>query len=495
MAQTLAKKVYNFKVEDVKKTLVKTFKQNRREATIADLIASTGLPKYQVEQTVKLVMDEYGGHCKVTESGEVLYYFPAGMHSKVHGLLPFLKRFVKGLSYIVAKIFIFLFKVWIMVMLVGYFIIFLALALLALFALMAGQASSRSSSNSRSRSRSNGSAFFLVFRLLEIFLRIFFWVNLTRTPQTKQGRPFYKSVFAFVFGDKDPNQDYSEREKLKILSFIRSHKGIITIEEFMTFTGKNYSEAQEAINAYLVEFEGEPMVSEQGTLFYFFPELLKTKTNELLLEKEINPGETIFKQPIPFSQNKKKTNITIFFFNSFNILFGLYFTIFSFIGTVHNALGFLYYFTVELLNEVFYVNNRLGGIFIALGLIPLAFSAIFFIIPLVRKIRLAKVNEKIALENLKKKLFSVIFYQPVGFDSQKITELATGFKPQIKILLQKELDRYAAEKQAEISQTSSNRLLYNFTALAREQQDMANYRQKLDLSRFEIGKTVFDTNV
>lgn len=494
MAQTLAKKIYNFKVADVKKTLVKTFKQNKREATIADLIALTGLPKYQVEQTVKLVMDEYGGHCKVTESGEVLYYFPAGMRSKVHGFLPFLKRFFKGLGQVLLRIFVFLFKVWIMLMLVGYFIIFLALALLAIFALIAGSASSRSSSSSRSRSRSSGAGAFLVFRLLELFLRIFFWVNLTRTSQNKPGRPFYKSVFAFVFGDPDPNQDYSEKEKLKIISFIRSHKGIITIEEFMTFTGKNYSEAQEAINSYLVEFEGEPMVSEQGTLFYFFPELLRTKKIELLLEKDINPGETIFKQPIPFSQNKKKTNIAIFFFNSFNILFGLYFTIFSFIGSSPNAIGFLYYFTSELLHEVFYVNDPSGGIFIVLGLIPLAFSAIFFIIPLVRKIRLAKANEKIALENLKKKLFSDIFYQPVKFDNQRVSELATGFKPQIKILLQKELDRYAAEKQAEISQSPNNNLLYNFTALAREQQDMAHYRQKIDLSRYEVGKTVFDTN-
>ena len=50
------------------------------------MISGTSLPKYQVEQAAKVALDEYAGRLKVTESGELLYYFPGGMRSTVHGL-------------------------------------------------------------------------------------------------------------------------------------------------------------------------------------------------------------------------------------------------------------------------------------------------------------------------------------------------------------------------------------------------------------------------
>ncbi len=58
------KKVYDFNLNKVKSTLVTTLKRKKNESTVADLIAATGLPKHQVEQSIKHVADEYNGHLK-----------------------------------------------------------------------------------------------------------------------------------------------------------------------------------------------------------------------------------------------------------------------------------------------------------------------------------------------------------------------------------------------------------------------------------------------
>ena len=78
----VAKKVYDYEPEKVRERLVDVFGKRKGEATTADLVALTGLPKAQVEAEVKAVSDEYGARLRVTESGEILYSFPEGMRSR-----------------------------------------------------------------------------------------------------------------------------------------------------------------------------------------------------------------------------------------------------------------------------------------------------------------------------------------------------------------------------------------------------------------------------
>lgn len=93
MVKTKTKKVYDFNMPRVKNQLVQVLKKKKNESTIADLISASGLPKFQVEQAIKVVSNEYRGHMKVSESGELLYYFPQGMRNQVKGFIPGAKRF------------------------------------------------------------------------------------------------------------------------------------------------------------------------------------------------------------------------------------------------------------------------------------------------------------------------------------------------------------------------------------------------------------------
>ncbi len=484
------KKVYDFNLNKVNSKLVATLKKKKNESTIADLIASTGLPKHQVEQSIKHVADEYSGHLKVTESGEILYYFPAGMKSKLHGIGPSIKKFMRKFLSAIRKILIVLFKVWIMVMLVGYFILFLAILVAAVVALTVLSASGKG--RSRSRGKGGFGGFYLVLKLIELFIRVFFWVNITKSSKSarKKGKPLYKSVFAYIFGDEDPNKNWETDEKLQVISYIRKNKGTMIIEELMIISGKAHDEAQQLINRYLLEFEGEPEVTDNGTIVFFFPELLRTKTESLGEGSSFPVPE--YKQLIPFSTNTKKTNGGITFFNSFNILFSTYFLISSFLP-IRADFRILYNLIAELSWEFLHFNPETFFL-IGLGIVPISFSFLFFLVPIIRKIRLKKRNEKIKQENLKKQIYSTVIKNTDNMDNNKVDCLNETDTPKKAVpFIENQLLIYAGLKNADVEARDDGSTYYKFTELKRELQDLIIYRKNVDLSKYDVGDTVFDS--
>ena len=174
-----------------------------------------------------------------------------------------------------------------MLMLVGYFFFFIALALLAVFASFAGGGKS-----SNSKSRGSGSGGFIAFRLIEAVVRIWFYSELFKSPQEREAdryrrgearqnrRPLHKAVFSFVFGEADINKNHEEVVRRLFAAMVRTKKGIILMEDFISLTGLAPEEAERTICRYMYEFEGSPEVSEEGTMYYDFSKLLVRLDNE-----------------------------------------------------------------------------------------------------------------------------------------------------------------------------------------------------------------------
>ena len=186
-------KVYDFPLAKVEDQLVSFLKQKRGESTVADMIAGTGLPKYQVEQAAKAALDEYAGRLKVTESGELLYYFPNGMRSTLRGAGPALKRFWKAFRGTAARVLTLLFKIWIVTMLVGYFVAFVAIMVLAIVASIAVSMAGRGDNRGGGRDRDGGGlgGMFIMVQLFDLVLRMWFWSSILKGPEqkTEEGRP------------------------------------------------------------------------------------------------------------------------------------------------------------------------------------------------------------------------------------------------------------------------------------------------------------------
>ncbi len=494
--------VYQYNVQAVEQRLVKTLKRRNREATVADLVAETGLPTFQVEEQLKRIVNDYQGHLKVTESGEILYHFPGGMKNQVSGAVPRAKRFFRKVASVAGRVLKTAFKVWTMVMLVGYFVVFVLLIVLALVASMAAQAKGGTGGGG-GRGRMGGfGSFYLTTRLMQ--MSMYLWLYSGGRPDARgrkpRERPLHQSVFAFIFGDGDPAAEWDERERRAFIAYLRAAKGVSTVEDLMQLTGRSYDDSQRLLNRLALEFEGEPDVTESGTLIYRFDQVLRSSDR---LEQSARGTEfhRDLKPLIPFNTNKPGLNKWIGFFNGFNLLFGTYFTAFalSFPAVSEEGIGAFFLLVAALFAQI--STNPVGLVFWVMGIIPLLFSAFFFLIPAARRMRERRINDQRARENVRKRVINAVLSNPDAVDPEIIDISGTPGvdDARARALLLEAVRDYAAERDAEVEEkraASGNAppaYIYRFTEVAREQQDVDHLRSTRKLTDHDVGDVVFDS--
>lgn len=504
-------KVSRFGSGAVRERIVEVFKKRRGEATVQDLVAVTGLPLDQVASGIPEVADEFGARMKVTESGEILYSFPDGMKSRYRGFGPTMKRFFKAFGKGAAEVGKLLFKGWIVFMLVGYFVFFIALAVLAIVASIA--ASTAGSSDSRSSRRGGGlGGLWLTGRIFDTIIRIWFYSELFKSPQERayrgyrrgesdkaDRRPLHKAVFSHVFGDGDPNANWDEIEKRAVVAFIQSNRGILSMPEFIAITGLSPAEADRAINRYLAEFKGEPEVTEGGTIIFRFEDLLRRKDRT-----DRTFGFSVpLKRLEQFSSNAPKADRTFRLLNLANLLFGSYFLYGAiavgggwFLETarglvLRGGFDFLYSFTAYLFGGMLGIPRVGAFIGTFLGVAPLAFSVLFFLIPVLRSGIVASRNEKAKFENLRKVLYRALWDRPYGFRAESVPAGGPETTPsQPAKVTASVIDEAAAWAGAEPEADGS----WDFASLARDRNEVKKARDAVDMSRYELGGTVFDSH-
>ncbi len=543
------------------KAIVQAFRRRRREATIADIVAETGIPTTRIEAIINDIVWEYRGHLKVTESGEILYYFPYGMQSRITGARARLKRFFARLRSGLARAGKLAFKVWTMVMLIGYFVLFVVLLLAAA---VGGFALAAKSGGGGDR-RGGLLPIFLMSRLMNTMFFLWMYSDLERAhyqrsrrygrtgyggvdplggmggmgggmgrgmrlPRRDPNRPerrLYHSIFAFVFGDPEPEGPWDERERNAILEYLRGHDGVITLEELMALTGRNADAAQELMNELVVGYEGEPEVGEQGTIVYCFDRLLARVEAEradaraaaATAQKSV-PAKRIadelpqLRRPVvPFNNNPKRVNKWIAFFNGFNLLFGGYFTAFSFvvIPTVEAPLAAFYIFVASLMLHLGAAAPILTA-GVALGLVPFSFSVLFFLIPWVRRRREGRDNQEIKRRNLRTRVYRAALANPDDIRPDRIVpqnddEKPDNWREEVRRIVEElagshsgeveEAERReqpaAAEGLEPDADVGPARYRYRIPALGRAAVDVAAARERRRGARSGIGEVVYDT--
>jgi hypothetical protein len=498
-------KVYDYDAAKVQDRLVDVFRKRKGEATNADLVALTGLPKAQVEVEIKAISDEYGARLRVTDSGEILYSFPEGMKSRYRGFGPGMKRFWKSFRKTAAKVGILVFKIWTAVMLVGYFALFVALAILALLASFAAQASGKDDSG-----HGDGiGGLFLGGRLLDTIVRIWFYSELFTTPQERAARadrkrakrPLHKAIFSFLFGDGNPDADWDEIEKKAFVAFVQSNKGVITMAEFLALTGLPPLEAEQAINRYLYEFGGSPEVSDGGTIYFDFPSLLRRRDRT----DRTYGGSSPMRRMAAFSSNNKKANRTFCIFNGVNLAFGSYFLtqalaphaddLAIIYGKYANKLittggwdGF-YYFTHQLFGKLGNMADPTVFLGIALGAVPVVFSLFFFAIPAIRSRRLDARNERAKAENLRRVAYRAALDSPQAIRPESVSVFDEAARPKDSRAAEKALTELAAWSGGEPGSDGA----FHFAELERSKAEIAKVRASVDLSKYELGGVNFDS--
>ncbi|MDR3160644.1 MAG: hypothetical protein LBU28_03415 [Spirochaetaceae bacterium] len=482
--------------------VITAFRRQQRGATIADITARTALPLEQVRELVAAAADEYRARLEVTESGEILYSFPQGFVSKYRGFRRRVGRawekLQKGLKIAGTLIF----KVWIMVMLIGYFALFM---LIALATLVVSVAAGSSNSSNRSSRRDNGmGGLFLATHIFDLIIRIWFYSELTKSLDgayygkgraKPKGRPLHKAIFSFVFGDGDPNGDWSTREKQSLIAYIQAHQGVISLPEFMALTGLPPDKADQGILGCCAEFGGLPEATEEGTVVYRFDPLLLRADRQ---DRSFPGFSAIIRRLKPFSSNPKKMNVWFAVINGVNLVFGGYFffNALNMGAQVSNATvslaTYLYAVAYTLLRG--FMADPLPVLTIGLGIVPLIFSVLFWLVPGLRFLRLKKDNEEVKLENLRKLGYGRIWDAPLtvtaGSLGSDIPECRPGNMAAAADRIIRDLGAYAVP---EVGMDDRGGTVYAFTELAREKAALEKYRASLNRRAASLGKTVFDS--
>lgn len=326
--------------------LLDAFRRREGKLTKADAVAGSGLSQAQTERALTVVLRDYRSHLSATESGELVYELgPKPVRRTAVTWRERLARFGRVLW----RGFKFGFKIWIAVTLVVYFVAFVAMLLAMLFA--------RSSGSDRDDDREGGFSPGMLF---------WFWGwgpsadPYGRRRARKRGKPFYRSVFDFVFGpartEPPPLQD--ERE---ILAYIRAHRGRITATDLVRMFGWELERAEQEATRLMVQYGGEPEVTEDGVVVYVFRNLRVTAGAEDLAVRPRDAWERQ-EQPAPLTGNTPGMNVGVAALNGFNLLAPLW------IVPAFEAAR-----NVSLEGWEFLVRD-----------FPLAFSALFFAVPIGR---------------------------------------------------------------------------------------------------------------
>jgi hypothetical protein len=184
--------------------------------------------------------------------------------------------------------------------------------------------------------------------------------------------------------------------------------------------------------------------------------------------------------------------------NSVNLLFGGYF-FYNALSTGPVIAGapyhgsWLYGMTYVLFRS--FAENPLPALTLALGLVPLVFSMLFWLIPSLRFFSEKKENEQNRLENFRRVGFGHIWDNPLRVEKAGLEGPAPECRPSdmdaARDRLIRDMGAYSVPE-VEISDRGAE--LYSFRELEREKEALEKYRGALDPGQSEIGGTVFDSD-
>jgi hypothetical protein len=175
-----------------------------------------------------------------------------------------------------------------------------------------------------------------------------------------------------------------------------------------------------------------------------------------------------------------------------NLLFGSYFLYNALMPPpeVTTLFNYLYRVTVILTGSV--VPSAPAFLLPVLGIVPLAFSLLFWIIPVVRKVNIKKENTAIKLENLRKIGVQHVYTAPLSVKPAEIKSSMAEALPENLTKAQdaiiKELSFFGSP---DLTAEEDGEVVYSFAGIKRDKDATAKYRDALGSAKSDLGKVIF----
>ena len=454
--------------------ILASLRRLKGRGTVGDVVADSGLPNQSVRTGLKVLLESHRGHLDVSASGELLYDFDPKLIKR--GSEPLLSRVKRtGARLLTAG-----FKVWIVIMLVGYFILFVVLVIAALVASQRGN-------NSRGGvgRRSHGG------RIHTPNLWFWYWVwgprwhigrpyygrRWERTLDKDDRVPFYKKVFAFVFGPDKPHPTQAQLDRSTI-RLIKSKRGVLTTGELVEHTGLPRSDAAGEMGRILGTYDGEAIASPEGELVYVFPDVM-TSAHKRKKVRSPSPAWLRLEYPFELTGNTAGANVAVAGMNLFTL--------------------------IAAASSPWFIFPRLGiegpAAFIGLVVVPVVFSVLFFGVPTLRMVRVKLENRRRAARNIRRVLLGFVYSKALEGDNaigvdESYQHVSSRLKNQAiqRASVETALHTIATELNADVSTNESGALQFSFPTLRNEFLASETVRRKLRLDEQHVDKIVFSTS-
>jgi hypothetical protein len=368
------------------------------------------------------------------------------------------------------------FKVWTGLMVLVYFVV-MAIALLAL--IFAQRSSSDDDDNG------GGAMLAGLFRVMAEGLRFAFWTRAlspggyayddygyryrtVSTPRAarrkkKNEKSFIIAIYDLALGPERAPDDPLENEK-EIAAFLRAEGGMLTPAEVLALSGGSLDQAEERMADYLVRFNGDPVITEEGVVVGEFDAFLAGKKDSAA-EGEIVPYWEEYEAPYVHSGNSAGRNGIVIFMVAFTAVVG--------VGMLAGGLEQLAVYSSFFLS---------GAAAFLLGWVPVIYS-ILFLITSAARLPGVKAKEAARLErNRKKKIMRAVFHGRLWratADQIYFTLVSMGEKDIKREQVPGILEKVLPELQGTIELTEEGEPLYVFPRLEREIEAVEQKRKLL----------------
>lgn len=449
------------------------------QLTIADAATAAGLPLREAEAGLHELVSQYRGTLSATEKGELLFRFPHGF-SVPFTKQPWLVRAVDKVKRAVLGVGKFVVRAWISIVMVAYALIFLAIGIAL------ATRDDRGSAMVGAVLRILFEALWWTFHPFSPFASVNVWDQQSWGRPKERKAPFYERVNRFVFGPEEKKPDATEIQR-RILLQMRAQKGRIGIGDVMRVTGLPREEADPMMARLMLDYQGEVKVTDDGAIFYEFPDVRRTASDGHAVAPPPVWRETVKARPI--TGNDSGSNWTITLLNGFNLAMSL-------VALKANlTLDRLMHIIEHWKSVVPVAPLPYDGTPLLFGLIPFAFSALIFALPVYRWATDAAKKKQANEENGRRAVLKTVLDATAKGEGVTEGRLkgawkdATGDEPDLSTLRRQvvELGGDIDLKEAE----DTGRAPYRFRDLEAEVKALQQERARAPDEEKKVGAVVF----
>jgi hypothetical protein len=273
-------------------TIMQAVEQLGYRVTLGDVATQAGFHVAEANQGLLAFAAETGAHLQVAETGDIVYLFPKNFRVILRN-----KYWQLRLQEWWKKVWSILFYL-IRISFAIFLIASIALIAIATIIIITAINSDRDSNGGGNSGSDGGGWGFFYFPDLFWYFSPDYRTHYQERRRAKSDLNFFEAVFSFLFGDGNPNTKLEERRWREIGSVIRNNRGAVVAEQISPYLdniGEKYQqEYEDYMLPVLTRFNGQPAVSPQGEIVYYFPEL------QVSAAKKRPQSESVYLEEFPW---------------------------------------------------------------------------------------------------------------------------------------------------------------------------------------------------